>query len=381
VTGVSDPRTRRRHRAIAFWLLAVAAMVFIMVVIGGVTRLTHSGLSMVDWQPVTGWFPPLTEAAWRAVFQQYQQFPEYREVNAGMTLAEFKGIFWLEFIHRLWGRLIGVVFAVPFIVFLLKGWVDRRLAPKLVVMFVLGGLQGVLGWYMVKSGLVDRPDVSQYRLTAHLGAALLIYVYMLWVAFGLLAPEPGPAPRRLSQFAVVLAAMVFVTAMSGGFVAGLDAGYAYNTFPLMDGELFPEHLFAVTPLYLNFFEDVTTVQFTHRLLAITTAALVVVFWFSAAKAPLAARPRLATHALLVAAVTQVMLGIATLVLIVPVPLAAAHQAGAVVLLTSALWAAFEVRQPRRKTPTVEGVRSGGGVDARKAGRSAKIDESILARKL
>ena len=381
MAGIPDSNTRQRRRAIAFWLLAVAAMVFAMVVIGGATRLTHSGLSMVDWKPVTGWLPPLTEAEWQAVFQQYQQFPEYREVNAGMTVAEFKGIFWLEFIHRLWGRLIGVAFAVPFTVFLLKGWVDRRLAPKLVVMFVLGGLQGVLGWYMVKSGLVDRPDVSQYRLTAHLGAALLIYAYMLWVAFGLLAPEPEPAPRRLSRFSAALAALVFVTALSGGFVAGLDAGYAYNTFPLMDGELVPEHLFAVSPLYLNFFEDVTTVQFTHRLLAITTAALVVVFWFAAAKAPLVARPRLAAHVLLVAAATQVMLGIATLLLIVPVPLAAAHQAGAVVLLTSALWAAFEVRQPRRELPAVEEVLVGGGVGAGEPDRSTKIDESILARKL
>jgi len=381
VAGIPDAITWRRHRAIAFWLLAVAAMVFAMVIIGGVTRLTHSGLSMVDWQPVTGWLPPLTEAEWGMVFQQYQQYPEFREVNAGMTVAKFKGIFWLEYIHRLWGRLIGVAFAVPFIVFLLKGWVDRRLAPKLVVMFVLGGLQGVLGWYMVKSGLVDRPDVSQYRLTAHLGAALLIYAYMLWVAFGLLAPEPGSAPRRLSRFAAVLAALIFVTALSGGFVAGLDAGFAYNTFPLMDGELIPEHLFAVSPLYLNFFEDVTTVQFTHRLLAMATAALVVVFWFAAAKAPLAARPRIAAHVLLVAAATQVTLGISTLVLIVPVPLAAAHQAGAVVLLTSALWAAFEFRQPRRKTPAVEGARSGGGVGAGKPGRSAEIDDSILARKL
>jgi cytochrome c oxidase assembly protein subunit 15 len=381
VTGIFELRVQRHHRVIAFWLLAVAAMVFAMVVIGGVTRLTHSGLSMVDWRPATGWLPPFTEAEWRAVFQQYQQFPEYREVNAGMTLAEFKGIFWLEFIHRLWGRLIGVAFAVPLVVFLLMGWVDRRLAPKLVVMFVLGGLQGVLGWYMVKSGLVDRPDVSQYRLTAHLGAALLIYAYMLWVAFGLLAPNSPPTPRHLSRFGATLATLVFVTALSGGLVAGLDAGFAYNTFPLMDGELIPEHLFAVSPLYLSFFEDVTTVQFTHRLLALTTAALVVVFWFAATKAPLAARARLAAHALLFAVAMQVTLGIATLVLIVPVPLAAAHQAGAVVLLTAALWAAFEVRQPRRETPAAEGVRPGGGVTAGKQDHPAKIDEPVLARKL
>jgi cytochrome c oxidase assembly protein subunit 15 len=246
-------------------------------------------------------------------------------------------------------------------------------------MFVLGGLQGVLGWFMVKSGLVDRPDVSQYRLTAHLGAALLIYGYMLWVAFGLLAPDSRPTPRHLSRFAAALVALVFLTALSGGLVAGLDAGFAYNTFPLMDGELIPEHLFPLKPLYLNFFEDVTTVQFTHRLLATSTATLVVVFWFAAAKAPLEGRARLATHALLVAAATQVTLGITTLLLIVPVPLAAAHQAGAVVLLSAALWAAFEVRQPRRTTPAVEGARFGGG--AARPDHPAKIDDSVLARKL
>lgn len=380
MSGTTDLMSQRRQRAIAFWLLAVAAMVFAMVVIGGLTRLTHSGLSMVDWKPVTGWFPPMTEAEWLAVFQQYQKFPEYREVNAGMTLAEFKGIFWLEFIHRLWGRLIGVAFAIPFVVFLLKGWIDRRLTPKLLLMFVLGGLQGVLGWYMVKSGLVDRPDVSQYRLTAHLGAALLIYAYMLWVAFGLLAPVAPPAPPRISRFAAVLAAMVFVVALSGGFVAGLDAGFAYNTFPLMDGELIPEHLFAVTPLYLSFFEDVTTVQFTHRLLAIVTAALVGVFWFAASRAPLAPRARLASHVLLVAVGVQVTLGIATLLLIVPVPLASAHQAGAVVLLTAALWAAFEVRQPRRKSLAVEEERADGGIGVVKAAHPSTVDQSILARK-
>jgi cytochrome c oxidase assembly protein subunit 15 len=232
---------------------------------------------------------------------------------------------------------------------------------------------------MVKSGLVDRPDVSQYRLTAHLGAALLIYGYMLWIAFGLLAPDSRPMPRHLSRFAAALVALVFLTALSGGFVAGLDAGFAYNTFPLMDGELIPEHLFRLTPLYLNFFEDVTTVQFTHRLLATGTAALVVVFWFAAARAPLAARARLATHVLLVAAAMQVTLGIATLLLIVPVPLAAAHQAGAVVLLSVALWAAFELRQPRRESATAEGARF--GVGAAKPDHPAKIDESALAKKL
>ena len=349
----------RRDRAVALWLLAVAAMVFVMVVIGGLTRLTHSGLSIVEWRPLTGWLPPLSEAEWRRIFEEYRRFPEYQQLNAGMSLDAFKGIFWLEFVHRLWGRLIGLAFAVPLAVFLARGWIDRRLIPKLLAMFVLGGLQGVLGWYMVKSGLVDRPDVSPYRLTAHLGAALLIYAYMLWVAFGLLAPHPSPAPRRLALAAAGLTALVAVTAVSGGFVAGLDAGFAYNTFPLMDGQLIPDHLFGLTPVYLSFFEDVTTVQFTHRWLALTTAALIAAFWVAARHAGLAARARLATHVLAAATAGQVTLGIATLLLVVPVPLAAAHQAGAVVLLTAALWVAFELRLPLLKRPAAVAMKSAG----------------------
>ncbi len=360
MTEALHPDVQRRSRMIAWWLLVVAAMVFVMVVIGGVTRLTHSGLSMVDWRPVTGWLPPLTEARWEAVFGGYQTSPEFKEVNAGMTLEDFKGIFWLEYIHRLWGRLIGVAFFVPFVTFLILKWVDRRLAPKLFVMFVLGGLQGVLGWYMVKSGLVDRPDVSQYRLTAHLAAALLIYGYIVWVAFGLLFPKPegGPkpgecpkpgegAPARGWRFAVTLCAMVFVTVLSGGFVAGLDAGFAYNTFPLMDGELFPEHLFALSPFFINFFEDVTTVQFTHRVLALSTLGLVTVFWFVLRRGEVSGPARSASTILLAVAALQVTLGVSTLVLIVPVPLAAAHQAVAVVLLTAALWSAFQSRPSAR----------------------------------
>lgn len=340
--------SQRRSRVIAYWLLSVAGMVFVMVVIGGVTRLTESGLSMVEWRPVTGWLPPLTEARWEAVFSAYRTSPEFREVNAGMTLADFKGIFWLEYIHRLWGRLIGIAFFVPFVAFLIRKWVDRRLAVKLLIMFVLGGLQGVLGWFMVKSGLVDRPDVSQYRLTAHLGAALLIYGYILWVAFGLLFPEPrAPAGTPGWRFAVAMCAMIVLTVLSGGFVAGLDAGFAYNTFPLMDGELVPGALFALSPLFINFFEDVTTVQFTHRVLAMTTFALVVVFWFVVRRNPVPALARGASNILLGLAALQVTLGISTLVLFVPIALAAAHQGVAVLLLTAGLWTVFQLRPPSR----------------------------------
>lgn len=341
--------TRKRNRIIALWLICVCLMVYAMVVLGGVTRLTHSGLSMVEWKPATGWLPPMNETQWQDVFAKYQQHPEYKELNTGMTQEEFKSIFWFEFLHRLWGRLIGVAFLAPFLIFLARGWVDRALAWKLSAMFVLGGLQGVLGWYMVKSGLTDRPDVSQYRLTAHLGAALVVYGYMLWVALGLLWPKAPPTgqavtgSRGLGRFACVLAALVFVTALSGGFVAGLDAGLVYNTFPLMDGEWVPQGLLDMEPAYVNFFENITAVQFDHRLLGESVFILVAIFWLSARKVVVGARPRLAVNFLALAASVQVGLGIGTLLLAVPVALASAHQAGAVALFTAALWTAHELR--------------------------------------
>lgn len=334
----------KQRRAIGVWLLAVAAMVFAMVVLGGFTRLTESGLSMVDWRPLTGWLPPLSQEAWEQAFGAYQQFPEYRKVNTGMTLADFKGIYWLEYLHRLWGRLIGVAFVVPFMFFLAKGWIDRALAWKLSGMFVLGGVQGVLGWYMVKSGLIDRPDVSQYRLVAHLGLALLIYGYILGVAFGLLVPrrDAASASPASTRGAVAIAGLVFATAVAGGFVAGLDAGFAYNTFPLMDGELIPQHLFAATPTWRSFFEDVTTVQFTHRVLAMLTLLAVLAFRWSLRGRHLAPAARRAVNLLTRWVFAQFALGVATLLSIVAVPLAVAHQAGAIILWTLALWTVFEL---------------------------------------
>jgi cytochrome c oxidase assembly protein subunit 15 len=337
-----DSESGGRTRAIGIWLLVVAGMVFAMVVLGGVTRLTESGLSMVEWRPVTGWLPPLSEADWEQAFGAYQQFPEYQKLNAGMTLAAFKGIYWLEYVHRLWGRLIGVAFAVPFLFFLARGRIDRGLTWKLSCMFVLGGLQGVLGWYMVKSGLVDRPDVSQYRLVAHLGLALLVYAYILWVAFGLLAPPRGgaPASSAAERGAIAVAGLVLVTALAGGFVAGLDAGFAYNTFPLMDGELIPRHLFTATPTWRSLFEDVTTVQFTHRVLATLTVLAVLAFRWSLRGRHLDRTARRAANLLTAWVFVQFALGVATLLSIVDVPLAAAHQASAMLLWTLALWTVF-----------------------------------------
>ncbi|MBF0169352.1 MAG: COX15/CtaA family protein [Alphaproteobacteria bacterium] len=334
----------RPNRAVAFWLLSMCAMVFVMVILGGLTRLTHSGLSIVEWKPVTGIFPPMNEADWQLLFDQYRQFPEYQKVNQGMSVDEFKGIFWLEFIHRLWGRAIGVVFLVPFLAFLVLKQIEWRMAPRLFLIFLLGGFQGFLGWWMVKSGLAHEPDVSQYRLTLHLGAAFLIFAVMEWVALGMLSSQPtqaGAGLRRLTSLAVALAA---VTVLAGGLVAGTDAGFTYNTFPLMDGSLIPsEILFPLDPWWLSAFEDLATIQFQHRILALTTMGVALAAGWLAFSQNIAAR---AKRAFLLAggmALVQVGLGIATLLLIVPVALGSAHQAGAMVLLGLLIWARHEIR--------------------------------------
>lgn len=331
---------QRRDRIIAYWLLGVAFMVFAMVVLGGVTRLTHSGLSMVEWKPLTGWLPPMTTEAWEEMFAKYREFPEYKKKNPGMTLEEFKGIFWLEFLHRLWGRIIGLAFFLPFVFFLIKGWMRGAAAWHATALLVLGGLQGGMGWFMVKSGLVDRPDVSQYRLAAHLCLALFIYGYLIRVALGLLAAEkPKPVSGGLRRASRFLVGLIFVTAFSGALVAGLDAGLTYNTFPLMDGDLMPEGLLDMTPWYLNFFESIVTVQFDHRVLAITTLLCICATWWVARGRDLSNEQSRAFHFMAAMAVVQVGLGIATLLLVVPVSLGALHQAGAVVLLGLAVWAA------------------------------------------
>jgi cytochrome c oxidase assembly protein subunit 15 len=335
---------RRRDVIIAIWLIVVIAMVFAMIVLGGVTRLTHSGLSMVEWKPVTGWLPPLTETAWMEVFDKYKLSPEFQKINKHMNLDGFKSIFWFEFFHRLWGRLIGVVFFLPFMFFLIRGWVSKGLAPKLALMFVLGGLQGVMGWYMVKSGLVDRPDVSQYRLTAHFSLALIIIGTIEWVALGLLFPKRIEVSEKapLARFSVIIVVWVFVTALSGGFVAGLDAGFSYNTFPLMDGVFLPPDLYQLSPFYLNLFEDIISVQFNHRLLAEALFVLVAIMCWKARSVELKPRGRLAVNFLGVVVLVQVVLGVTTLLLVIPMALAAAHQAGAVIVFMTALWMAREL---------------------------------------
>ncbi len=332
---------------VATWLLVICAMVFAMVVLGGVTRLTQSGLSMVDWHPVTGWLPPLTEAAWQAAFDAYRQSPEYRHINAGMSLSGFQEIFWLEYLHRLFGRVIGIAFFVPFAWFLAKGRLNGPVRTKCVILFVLGGLQGVLGWYMVKSGLVDEPSVSQYRLAAHLSLALVIYLFALWTALDILQPRYAVVPRAQARFvawATGLLGFIFLTVFSGALVAGLDAGLLYNTFPLMDGRLLPAEAFQLRPVYLNFFEDRATVQFDHRVLAMSTLCLVLAFWAAVRRSDAAPRLKQGANFMAIAVLAQAGIGIATLLMVVPVALGALHQAGAVVLLTSALWCLHQARR-------------------------------------
>ena len=338
---------RRDARLVASWLLAVAVLVFAMVVIGGITRLTHSGLSMVEWDPLFGWIPPMGATEWQAVFDRYKQFPEYQKLNQGMTLAEFQAIFWWEYLHRVWGRLIGVAFFVPFLILLALKRIPSGLTARLGGLFVLGGLQGLLGWYMVKSGLVDRPDVSHYRLTAHLGLAVLIYALLVRTALDLLNPARlttadliVEGPRRLAHGLTVL---VFAVILTGGLVAGLDAGFIYNSFPLMGGQLIPGEAYALNPAWLNHFENAAMVQFQHRWLAILALLGVLLFWQWGRRRAPAGPARLAVHAVLGTALLQAGLGIATLLLVVPVSIAALHQAGALVLLTCLIWAGQALR--------------------------------------
>ena len=323
---------------IAYWLLTICLLVFLMVVLGGVTRLTGSGLSMVEWQPLTGFIPPFTESDWQELFDRYRQFPEFMKVNQDIDLAGFKDIFWLEFLHRVLGRIIGIVFLVPFLFFMIRGMIPRNLAPKLIVMFILGGLQGLLGWYMVKSGLVDDPHVSQYRLTAHLMLAVAIYCYVLWTALNLIAREKPfyefmPDMLKLRGKTLMLVIFVVITMVSGGFVAGLKAGLIYNTFPLMGDSLMAPGVYSTQPWYLAMLDDAITVQFNHRVIALTTLFLVVAVYLYQLRLNLPSRTNMLFSLVIIASIIQVSLGITTLLLRVPVPIAASHQAGALVLLT------------------------------------------------
>jgi cytochrome c oxidase assembly protein subunit 15 len=339
-----QPAPSVNDRKVARWLFLLCGLVFAMVVLGGVTRLTGSGLSMTDWRPVTGLLPPLSDAAWQDSFDRYRETPEFRDVNPTMDVATFKGIFWFEYLHRLLGRIIGLAFLLPFAWFVAQGYIRRKEIPKYALMFVLGGLQGLLGWYMVKSGLVDNPRVSQYRLTAHLGAAIAIYVYMLWIALSLIYPRtPDTSAHSWYPRTLALGALILATVMSGGFVAGLDAGLMYNTFPMMGNHWVPPGYLALAPGWRNLFENMAAVQFNHRVLAVTTFCTIVMYSWFARRLDVPRRIRAGVNALLHTSVLQVALGISTLLLMVPIALAAAHQAVALVLITVVLYLCHGLR--------------------------------------
>jgi heme a synthase len=329
--SVPQPR-----RAVAAWLFICCALVFAMVVVGGVTRLTHSGLSIVEWQPLVGAIPPLNAADWEALFAKYRLTPEFRLSNHDMTLEGFNAIFWWEYSHRLLGRVVGAVFLIPFLYFLWRRALPRATAWKLAGIFALGGLQGALGWYMVKSGLVDDPRVSSVRLAAHLGLAFLIYAGILWIALGM-SQQRAAARAATATLARLLATLVFVMVLSGALVAGIRAGLSYNTFPLMNGHWIPPEVLILEPWWKNFVYNMATVQLVHRALALVIAIVAVVAWWRVRADPAATRSARAWSALLLAAIAlQLAAGISTLLLRVPIPLAALHQAGAVAVFTCAI---------------------------------------------
>ena len=307
------------------WLIVVAAMIFFMIVLGALTRLTESGLSMVEWRPVTGWLPPLSTAEWQVEIEKYLASPQGRLVSRDFTTLDFQKIFWLEYLHRLWGRLIGVVVAVPLAWFWRSGQLPSRLKPHLLALFMLGGLQGALGWAMVASGLVDRPAVSHYRLAAHLGLAVALYAYTVWLALETSVRSLRAGDAKIRREATGLIGFLFVVLTWGALMAGLRAGTAHNTFPTMSGYWLPPGLFDLAPWWINPFENSTTVQLIHRWLAIILVLGVV------ALAIRKRRPEILAAGAM--ALVQLGLGIATIVSGVHIALASAHQAGAVLLLT------------------------------------------------
>lgn len=341
--------SEQKRRSVGLWLLTLAAMILVNVSLGGLTRLTGSGLSMVEWQPLT-LLPPFTDGAWAELFDKYQQSPQFRLVNEGMDIAGFKSIFWLEYIHRLWGRALGLAFLLPFAAFLIKGWITKREIPALFLLFLLGAGQGVLGWYMVASGLRDRPEVSHYRLAAHLAMALALYAALLWHGFTRLPQTEAPVAGKLLATArrhlPMLLGLLWLTIPAGALVAGLHAGMIYNSFPLMGGQLLADDAWALTPTWLNFFANPVMVQFDHRVLASLSWLMAMSLLPSVLRAglPPALRWKLALVPGL--ACLQFLLGISTLILVVPVPLAAAHQLTAFLLFGAVMWSYVEVRRAR-----------------------------------
>ena len=329
----------KSRKAVGLWLLAIALIILAMITVGGLTRLTGSGLSITEWKPIMGALPPMSDAAWAEAFAKYQRIPQYMLENRGMSLEAFKGIFWWEWSHRFLGRLLGLLFLLPFLWFAFVGAIKRSEWPGMALLFVLGGLQGLIGWWMVQSGLETRVSVSQYRLAIHLGAALLLLAAILWVALGYLRGSEGKGDARRGY---AFAALVYLQMLLGALVAGLDAGRIYNTWPDMNGGVFPEAPFFHAPGWINFFENEGLVQFDHRIGAYIVAGFAAFIYARGIK--LTGLAKKSAKAVAILTTFQIFLGICTLVLVAPVLLSAMHQVIAAALLCAAVWHAFELRR-------------------------------------
>ncbi len=327
---------KRDNKKVIYWLFTGCALIFIMVVVGGITRLTHSGLSIPDYKLISGTIPPINDQQWQEAFELYKQYPEYQKLNSNISLKEFKGIFFWEWLHRAIGRAIGLVFIIPFLYFLITRQLDKSTIKKTIILLILGGFQGLLGWYMVKSGLVDRPDVSHYRLAAHLTTAFATFAFTLWVALDLIFPIKqtiNKAYRNLIRISLII---LFIQIIYGAFVAGLDAGFIHNHWPMMsEGKFMHETvLIEKTPVYKNFIEGRSGVQFVHRILAFIVVLSVVMIYLKGKKIAVSNHQLNGLNSILILVGLQLLLGVLTILLQVPLWLGIAHQIGAFLLLSS-----------------------------------------------
>ncbi|MEO8086206.1 MAG: COX15/CtaA family protein [Bacteroidota bacterium] len=334
-------------KKVVLWLLSGCVLIFLMVVIGGITRLTGSGLSITEWNVVMGAVPPLNEPAWQEAFDKYKQIPQYQKLNYDFELSDFKKIFFWEYLHRLIGRMIGVVFLLPFLYFLWKKKLNREWINNSIFLFALGGLQGFLGWFMVKSGLTERTSVSHYRLAIHLVAAFITFGFTLWFALQLMVERKEiNANRKIYSFLRILLGVVILQLIYGAFTAGLHAGRIANTFPTMDGEWIPSGINALSPGYMNLFENLLTVQFIHRMIAYTIVFLIFALWWITRKENLSSHQKMSIRICFLAVSVQFLLGIFTLLYHVPVTLAALHQVGGFFLFSSVIIALFFFSKPK-----------------------------------
>lgn len=335
------------HKSIIIWLLAGCFLIYAMVVIGGITRLTHSGLSMVEWNMIIGSLPPMNEAEWQVPFEKYQQSPEYQIINNQFSLEEFKSIYWWEFIHRMLGRTIGVVFLIPFFYFLIKKKFDKPFLKKMYILLLLGAFQGVLGWFMVKSGLQKEPHVSHYRLAAHLISAFTVFGFTFWYALDLLYPQAIAETiilKKIKRLAGITFAIVVIQIIYGAFVAGLKAGLFYNTFPRMGTSFVPDTLVSFDPFWKNFVENPSGVQFIHRYVAYAVVIMIVFLWETGRKMELSSLQRKASNFMAAVVGVQFLLGIITLLYAVPITMGVLHQTGAFVLFAAVLFFMHSLRK-------------------------------------